>query len=144
SWVLMRNDAAFCSAPHPSSAACGICCYGEERRAHLQRMQAFFNAVVPVVLGPSRIALDFWRGRSNLRHASTTIMPPCRVVLGSRPDPEAIGRDDRHLRVAFIGSTTYLKGWHVFDELAQRHRGDSRYQFYELSARRRSELPHVQ
>lgn len=143
-WVLMRNDVAFCSAPPPSSVACSICCYGEERRTHLERMQAFFDAVIPEVLGPSRIALDFWRDRSSLPHSSATVVAPCRVVLGSSPDFAAIGADDRPLRVAFIGSTTYLKGWPVFDELARRHRGDSRYLFYELNARRRSELPYVQ
>jgi len=143
SWVLMRNDVAFCSAPGPASGACGICCYGEERKDHMQRMRSFFDAVAPAVLAPSILALDFWRERGNLHHSRASVMAPCRIVLGNHPGPETVGGDDRALHVAFIGSPNYFKGWHVFDELASRRRGDPRYRFYELSSRRHSGLPYM-
>lgn len=143
-WVLLRNDVEFCHAPSLSSTACAICCYGEERRTHADRMRAFFDLVAPIVLSPSQLALDFWLGYGRLRHTSGTVVPPCRVVLGNRLDAADVGGgDDQALRVAFVGSATYLKGWHMFEELARRHRGDSRYAFYELNARRRSKLAHV-
>ena len=143
-WVLLRNDVEFCHAPTISSTACEICCYGAERRTHADRMRAFFDAVAPIVLSPSRIALDFWRGHSSLRYTTGTVVPPCRVVVGSGLDAADVGGgDDRALRVAFIGAATYLKGWQVFDELARRHRGDPRYAFYEFNARRRSNFFHV-
>lgn len=142
-WVLLRNDVEFCYAPPVASTACEVCCYGEERRTHHDRMRAFFDAVAPIVLSPSRLALDFWRDHSKLRYATAAIVPPCQVILGSRLEVRDVAGNEQPLRVAFVGSATYLKGWHVFDELARRHRGDLRYAFHELNARRRSHLPDV-
>jgi hypothetical protein len=108
-------------------------------------MHAFFDAVEPIVLSPSRLALDFWCEHSRLRHTTATVVPPCEIVVGNRLDSAtngAVGKD-RTLRVAFVGSATYLKGWQVFEELARRHRGDSRYEFYELNVLGRSKFAHV-
>jgi len=143
-WVLLRNDVEFCHAPPVSSTACEICCYGEERRIHLNRMRAFFDALEPIVLSPSRLALDFWREHSRLRHATAAVVPPCEVGFGAHPRSVATGdKGEGPHRIAFIGSATYLKGWQVFEELARLHRGDPRYEFYELNARRRSKFAHV-
>jgi hypothetical protein len=143
-WVLMRNDVEFCHAPPVSSAACEICCYGAERRTHADRIQALFHAIAPIVLSPSHFALDFWRAHSRMRYTTAAVVPPCQLVPGDHLKAMDVGgRDGLALRVAFVGSATYLKGWQRFEELASRHRGDPRYAFHEFNSNRRSKQPHV-
>ena len=43
SYALMRNDVTFCGAPPFTSSGCQICSYGDERKAHLQRIRPFAN-----------------------------------------------------------------------------------------------------
>ena len=57
------DDLAFCGGPPETSSACMICAHGAGRQRHLTRLRAFFAAVSPVVLAPSRLALDFWKSR---------------------------------------------------------------------------------
>jgi hypothetical protein len=128
-YTLMRNDIEFCSAPPPSSNACTICCYGEERGQHLSRMTAFFVKHSPVVLAPSAAALEIWR-RGGLPCSSTAIQPPAQLLPVQPGMAPRFGlSDNRPVRVAHLGITTYLKGWHVFEDLALARAADSRYEF---------------
>jgi len=128
-YSLMRNDIEFCGAPSMSSAACSICCYGEERAAHLSRMGAFFEKHSPFVLAPSAVALEIWQ-RGKLPCSAAMIQPPARLLSPrTGVSPRAHPSNDRPLRVAHLGANSYLKGWHVFEDLALERARDARYEF---------------
>jgi hypothetical protein len=126
--ILLRNDVAFCHAPPPESSACLVCCYGEERRAHLAAMASLFAELRPVVLAPSAVALDFWQRRSGLAHASAVVMQPARIEFGGLL-ARATGR---RLRIAHLGAPMAHKGWPTFLKLLDRHADDPRYHFFRL------------
>jgi hypothetical protein len=134
SYALMRNDVTFCGAPPARSAACTICTFGESRLDHVARVRAFFEATHPMVLAPSESALDLWRRRGGLTHFSCEVRPPARLVMAAAGDEHAAPATphDAPLRVAHLGARTAHKGWLVFEELALRSEGDSRYTFYHL------------
>ncbi|KQP51506.1 hypothetical protein [Methylobacterium sp. Leaf108] len=132
-YALMRNDIAFCRAPPVDSPACAICCYGEERADHLRRMRTFFRETLPVVLAPSETALELWRGQG-FDHARAVVTPLARLdldapvhVLRNAPGPVP-----RPIRVAFLGTRIFLKGWATFQALVERHAADGRYAFFQF------------
>jgi hypothetical protein len=131
SFNLMRNDLAFCGAPTAESAACRICVYGADRRDHLPRVKAFFEATHPVVLAPSATALELWLRRGSLPHAGTRVVTLADLMMDTQGDPIAT-RNDGPLRIAHVGSSIRQKGWQVFEALAMRHARDRRYAFYHL------------
>lgn len=126
---LLRNNASFCHAPDQASNACMVCNSGEERGPHLAAMRRLFDELHPIVLAPSRIALDFWRTHITLPHAAAAIVSPARIELG---DERTEYRKDRPLRVAHAGPALSQKGWNTFQRLVADHRGDARYDFYRL------------
>lgn len=131
SYVLMRNDVAFCGAPPPGSAACAICCYGEERPLHAARIRRFFEATDCIVAAPSQAALERWR-RFGLPHREAVVLPPARLLSAASNASVPSHNDSRPLRVAHLGAREFRKGWAVFEELALRHAADRRYEFLQL------------
>lgn len=131
SHTLLRNNVVFCGAPPVDSQACMICCYGEERASHTRRMNAFFAALRPIVLAPSAVTRDFWLKHAAMPHRGSAIVPPARLSAHT----EIVTRSNGNaLRVAHIGGSTYLKGWHTFARLAAKHADDHRYSFVHLGA----------
>ncbi|MFB1487474.1 MULTISPECIES: hypothetical protein [unclassified Thiocapsa] len=134
SYALMRNDVVFCGAPPPTSAACGICSYGDERIPHHARMREFFEAMHPSVLAPSEIALSLWQRLAGLPHAQGEAHPIARIITAPserRPPPNA---SSRPLRVAHLGARAFLKGWSIFEDLAEHLGNDGRYEFLQLGS----------
>jgi hypothetical protein len=124
----MRNDITYCGAPPVESSACSICVYGEDRRLHVQRMRYFFQQIRPTILAPSRFAAELWLARSGLPHLSVNVADLAQLIL-DQPVP-TVDATNRPLRVAYTGNTGFHKGWHVFADLASRHTGDPRYEFF--------------
>jgi hypothetical protein len=116
SFTLQRNSVAFCGAPTPTSPACGICIYGSGRRAHLDRIAAFFTSVAPDVIAPSRFQLDFWSARSDLPCRSATVHDL--AVLGPAEDRARPSDPEGPLRIAYAGWPADHKGWGEFCELS--------------------------
>jgi hypothetical protein len=131
SFNLMRSDLTFCGAPPKESAACQICVFGSDRRDHLPRVKAFFEATHPVVLAPSVTALELWLRRGSLPHAATHVVTLADLIMDTAGDP-IVARNDAPLRIAHLGSSIRQKGWQVFETLAMRHARDRRYRFYHL------------
>lgn len=127
---LLRNDVSFCAAPPPDSGSCLVCCYGEERRLHLADFRKFFEEFEPLILSPSKTALDFWKSHSNFPHSSGQVMPAAYFLPGS--PVKRTKASSAPLRVAHLGSTAEHKGWSTFRALVERHADDPRYQFYRL------------
>jgi hypothetical protein len=127
-YSLMRNDIEFCGAPPLSSLACSICCYGEERDTHARRMETFFETHSPIVLAPSAIALEIWQ-RGHLPCSASMVHSPARLSSQTGDVPRVGSGNQRLVRVAHLGASTYLKGWHVFEDLALERAGDARYEF---------------
>jgi hypothetical protein len=132
SYTLMRNAAVYCGAPPSDSAACRICCYGDERASHQRRIHAFFDAARPVVLAPSAVALDLWRDRANLPHTRAEVVPHTRLVMSPSASANHVADPARRLRVAHLGARVFHKGWPVFEDLVLEFAGDDRYAFFQL------------
>jgi len=128
---LLRNGVAFCGAPPVTSPACGICVYGEERKSHLQRVRALFDAVEFVVASPSESALELWEARSNLPRKDVRVQPHCRIEL-SGDGPRASVPAGAPLRVAFLGYPVFFKGWLVFKGLLDEFSENSEFEFHYL------------
>jgi hypothetical protein len=131
SFNLMRSDLTFCGAPPAESAACQICVFGADRRDHLPRVKAFFEATHPVVLAPSATALELWLRCGSLPYAATRVVTLADLIMDTVGDRIA-ARNGGPLRIAHLGSSIRQKGWQVFEALASRHARDRRYQFYHL------------
>jgi glycosyltransferase involved in cell wall biosynthesis len=125
---LLRNNSAFCGAPHVESTACMVCNSGQVRHAHLAAMHEIFAALEPVVLAPSVTTLNFWRSRGELRHVTARVVPPAVLSFENEPVERAPGP----LRIAFVGPPAAHKGWATFAALVACHADDSRYQFVRL------------
>jgi hypothetical protein len=127
-YALLRNDVAFCHAPKVNSQVCSVCCYGVERRQHVDRITAAFEALRPTVLAPSETALAFWKEHQNMPFGAAAVVPHGKLVFKEKPTI----RDCWPLKIGFLGVPFYNKGWHTFEALAARHSGDSRYEFFHL------------
>lgn len=136
--TLLRNDVSFCGAPPPDSAACAICFHGEERGRHLRGMERLFAAIRFHVVAPSRNALDLWRQGTRLPALSTQVVEHCRVIenaLRTSPgDGAALGLPGQPVRVAFIGSPSFHKGWGLFEDLVDALRDSFSYRFHHFAA----------
>lgn len=127
SYALLRNDLEFCHAPPAGSNACMICCYGQERRAHIPRVRQLYSQLHPVVVAPSETALAFWKEHAHLPFLKASVQPHCAVVFDG--PVVAAPAVERPLRIAYLGGPVWHKGWDVFRSLADRYAEDGRYEF---------------
>ncbi len=136
--TLLRNDVSFCGAPPPDSTACAICIHGEERGRHLRSMERLFAEIGFHVVAPSRSALDLWRHGARLPALSTDVLEHCRFVENglrlSADDGSNLGMPGNPVRVAFVGSPTFHKGWGLFEDLVNALRGSFSYWFHHFAA----------
>ena len=136
SYPLLRNDVAHCNAPDVSSGSCRVCCYGQERRSHLARMEAFFAEVRPTMCIYSDAARELWAARSQFGPLDILQVRLARVELNEPVETSAaVVAGSAPLRIGFLGTPAYLKGWNVFASLAQEFDRDPRYEFVQLSSR---------
>lgn len=136
--TLLRNDVSFCGAPPLDSPACAICFHGKERVRHLRGMERLFAAIGFHVVAPSRSALDLWRHGARLPALSTAVVEHCHFVeSGLRTSPDdgsTLGLPGQPVRVAFVGSPTFHKGWGLFEDLLDALRGSFSYRFHHFAA----------
>lgn len=139
SYTLRRNDLVYCGAPSRNSAACGICVYGQDRPAHLDRMRALFDAVGITVVSPSQAALDVWTKGADFPVHSTVVHPhgdlayapnPKRSAKAHAVSTERTGPEP--VRLAFLGATVAHKGWDEYLDLASQLRGMAGREFHYL------------
>lgn len=136
--TLLRNDVSFCGAPPPDSTACAICIHGGERSRHLRSMERLFTEIRFHVLAPSTSALGLWRHGSWLPALSTDVLEHCRFVESglrlSAGDGSGLGTPGKPVRIAFVGSPTFHKGWGLFEDLVDALRGSFSYRFHHFAA----------
>lgn len=138
-YALLRNDVAFCHAPKVHSQVCSVCCYGGERKKHVDRFSTAFETLRPTVLAPSEAALTFWKEHQDMPFKAAAVVPHGKLVVNGKP---TIG-DHRPLKIGFLGVPFYNKGWHTFEALAARHSGDSRYEFFHLGVSKASSARNI-
>lgn len=132
SYNLQRNKLVFCGAPPVNSNACMLCVFGSERAAHLKRIDAFFASVVVDVASPSVVTAEFWQARSDLKPATTKVLPHMMLDIVPRLSPAA-DRGPRPITVGFLGAPSVHKGWWAFADLLQQHGGSGEYRFVVMS-----------
>jgi hypothetical protein len=125
---LLRNDVAFCNAPSINSSACLVCCEGVDRKSHIDAIRRFFDELQPIVIAPSKTALDFWKDKGGFSCSNAVVHPLAYVELGT----SAAEIKKRPLRVAHLGAAASHKGWATFKKIVERHAEDERYKFFRL------------
>ncbi len=129
---LLRNDVADCGAPPPDSPACQVCAYGPVRARHTEAHRILFERLELDVAAPSENALAFWLDHGQLPHHARVVLPHAELrVRGPAPKPAR----PRPFRLGFLGVPTALKGWALFQDLAEQLAGDRRYELHHLGAR---------
>ncbi|MBF0877895.1 hypothetical protein HKD21_13770 [Gluconobacter cerevisiae] len=136
SYALMRNDIAFCDAPAPTSPACGICAYGEERQTHLPRIKAMFEALRPEVIAPSHYTLAFWQKKTNLAVSKASVQEHAFITDQVTLDTIV----SQPLKIGFVGTPVFYKGWDIYRKLAAHFLNDSRYEFFYLGSTAQDEV----
>lgn len=136
---LQRNDLAFCGAPPPESNACHICLYGEERAAHLRRIEALFAELDVHLISPSASARDFWNARRTVEPSSITVRPHVKLSSVRRTPDVSKRTTTRPIRVGYLGAPMAHKGWNDFRRLAEDLDGKG-FEFYHF-AKEKSDLP---
>lgn len=135
SYALQRNKVAFCNAPDARSVACGICVYGAEREAHLERIRKLVSLLTPTVLAPSRAAADYWSSKTGLEHGDIVIVPHMELTRIDAAGPTFQKVSAEHpVRIGFAGSPVAHKGWNAFEKLATELAGDPRLSFHYLGS----------
>ena len=127
SFALQRNDLVYCDAPAPSSNACKICLYGEERTSHISRMRAFFEALDVELLSPSEVAAEIWSSRSTLSAKRMQLHPHIKLSWETSYDSQPA--ESNKTTVAFAGTALPHKGWHAFDRLVTKLQSGGLYRF---------------
>ncbi|KQT11096.1 hypothetical protein ASG40_20065 [Methylobacterium sp. Leaf399] len=130
---LLRNNVVFCNAPAVTSGGCGICCYGEGRLSHIQRIQSLILPRKVTLLAPSGPALRNFLKLSPLQWSKAIALPLSSLERQeSASPPKLFGKPK--LKIAFIGYCNYHKGWHVFQNLAVKNRQSDLYDFVLLTS----------
>ncbi|WP_317214225.1 hypothetical protein [Gluconobacter sp. GP1] len=126
SYALMRNDIAFCDAPVRTSAACKICAYGVERQRHLPRIKTLFEELLPEVIAPSQHMLSFWEKKTSLSVVKASVQEHAFIT-----DKTFVKKQlSCTLKIGFVGTPVFYKGWEIYRKLATQFLGDARYEFF--------------
>jgi hypothetical protein len=137
---LLRNDIVFCGAPEPTSLACRVCIYGEDRTRHVSRMRELFSHCHFKVVAPSQSALDIWCGATSYKNDGVVVHPHWKFVENDR---KWTNRGNGKVSIGFLGYPSTSKGWPVFVELVDQCQEDERYSFFHLAARGTSTISEV-
>ncbi|MGU3329543.1 hypothetical protein ACLBXB_21650 [Methylobacterium mesophilicum] len=135
-YTLLRNDLIFCAAPKIDSGSCRICVYGEGRSAHVSRIKAFFSELKPVVIAPSRFALESWAKFTECEFSYGVINEPVKFKFHDTQlaaNRNTVKKDGTTvLRVAYLGARVTHKGWDTFRALAEKNDGNNCIEFYHI------------
>jgi hypothetical protein len=138
---LLRNDIVFCGAPAPSSLACRVCVYGENRARHVLLMRELFEHCQFQVVAPSKSTLDIWCRAASYTNAGVIVHP--HWGFGATPERELVEKIGSKIAVGFLGYPSASKGWPIFLEVVDQLQEDARYVFLHLAARNTSTASEV-
>ncbi|MDP9932886.1 hypothetical protein [Variovorax paradoxus] len=130
SYTLLRNDVTYCGMPAADSDACRICAYGQARPGHQARIQQLLHSIQPELVAPSQTALELWARAGLFETPHMHVLQPAKLLPSGRPRHSRSGR----LRVAYLGSQVFHKGWYSYQRLAAAFRADDRYEFLQFGS----------
>lgn len=128
---LLRNDVQYCGYPRPGTFARELCEFARADFCHAKEFSKLVDRFRVRLISPSQAALDIWQDAGALHPVSCHVVEHIKLRSGTLTEPNAAA-DSRPVRVGFLGYPADHKGWPVFQELALRHREDSRYEFFHL------------
>ena len=111
---LLRNNVIFCGAPVSNSKQCENCNAGYDRINQAQEFKDFFEKIKPVVISPSDLVKQFWLEKSKLPYHSIHVIPHYTLGEGHK---RRIDDTNQNLKIAFVGTPAYFKGWNDFIDL---------------------------
>lgn len=129
SYTLHRNGVTFCNAPDVDSNACSICLFGEERRSHVKRMAALFDALDVHLLSPSQVAADLWQDVSGLVAAKKDVIPHSTLKKIRKTAKIKKASESDQISIGFIGIPTLNKGWPAFEKVHSELYRTGRFRF---------------
>lgn len=107
---LLRNNVVFCGAPDKQSRQCENCNAGYDRFIQFEEFKNFFEKTNPIVISPSNFVKQFWLEKSKLKYSSFHVIP--HYSFGK--DYRRRNKNSGNLKIAFIGTPAYHKGWNDF------------------------------
>lgn len=113
---LLRNHVTFCGAPDFSSMQCQICNARLDRVAQNRNFAEFFNKTTPTILSPSEFTKDFWLKKVNFKYKNIRVIEHYKF---GQPIEVLPRRDNKTLKIAYIGTPAYHKGWNDFIDLME-------------------------
>ena len=139
SYALQSNLVRQCNAPEPSSTACRICLFGQERREHLRRLRALLHIIPTQAIAPSKSAADIVFAKGDLPFERFEIVPHAVLSEGAAVTPPKSGPTT----IAFLGAPGRHKGYAVFRDVARRHlgRSDLRFLYFGSPTHREPGIP---
>ncbi|MEX3017124.1 hypothetical protein [Gymnodinialimonas hymeniacidonis] len=128
SYALQSNLVRQCGAPEPSSTACRMCLFGEERHEHLSRLRALLQLIPTLAIAPSKAAADIVFSKGDLPFERFEIVPHAHLSEG----PAKAAPKLRQTTIAFIGAPKRHKGYATFRDIARRNLGrdDVRFLYF--------------
>ena len=141
SFALQSNLVRQCNGPEPSSAACRVCLFGEERHEHLRRLGALVKMFPTRAIAPSKPAADIVFAKGDLPLERFEIVPHDVLSEG----PTAGQPKSGPTTIAFIGAPVRHKGYPVFRDIARRNLGrdDVRFLYFGAPTHREPGIPTI-
>lgn len=141
SFALQSNLVRQCNGPEPSSAACRMCLFGEERHEHLRRLHALVKMIPTQAIAPSKPAADIVFANGDLPFERFEIAAHDTLTEG----PAIASAKSGSTTIAFIGAPVRHKGYPVFRDIARRNLGrdDVRFLYFGSPTHREPGIPTI-
>lgn len=130
---LLRNNVQACGAPAPESAQCRICVHGDQRVAHLARVEQFFAAVNPTLVFPSAAAQAQFRQSGLYPDLAGIVVPHIEVEQAPATGPRKL-RPAGDIRVAYCGAAAAHKGFFHFEQIVRECAGAKGLAFHHFGS----------
>jgi hypothetical protein len=127
---LLRNSVSLCGAPNEESMSCSVCCYGQNRKRHINRIDGFLEPYTVDVIAPSKAAIDTWSvavGERSIARFRKHIIEHIKLEKGPVTSRK---RSQDQVKIAFVGHQMYSKGWDDFLDLVESTAGKSNVLFF--------------
>jgi hypothetical protein len=130
-YFLLRNHISYCGAPTIESNSCFICSYYDIRKKTIPEIHNLLDLEGIEIVAPSEYIFSFWCEKTDYHYDRVSIISHARLEWNGY---EPVNSDYSQIRVAFVGSPMFHKGWDDFKALSDELKNTKEYLFYLLSS----------
>ena len=128
-YTLINSDGNYCGGQLPSQQKCSTCSFWQQEQDRQRECQQFLTAIAErdtEFIAPSQFVKSIWISTYDQFKNQTYVIEHL-VLLNPVQNERKLHTP---FRIAYIGAQYDIKGWPFFEELAERLKGDSRYEFF--------------